>query len=98
LNAPLSEIKRDNVKDFFLWAFFNTGEHDPVDGEELDEYVGERKIEPGRGSARCMRLTVDKVDMLHRSLTWYMVSFCSKIKSNLSFYSTNWVANSYPSL
>ena len=104
LNAPLSEIKRDNVKDFFLWAFFNTGEHDPVDDEELDEYVGEmeklleRKIEPGRGSASCMRLTVDKVDMLHRSLTWYMVSFCRKIKSYLSFYSTNWVANSYPSL
>jgi hypothetical protein len=104
LNAPLSEIKRDNVKDFFLWEFFNTGEHDPVDEEELDEYVRERKkllerkIEPGRGSAKCMRLTVDKVDMLHRSLTWYMVSFYSEIKSYLSFCSTNWVANSYPSL
>jgi hypothetical protein len=27
-NAPVSEIKRDNVKDFFRWAFLNTGDHD----------------------------------------------------------------------
>jgi len=62
-------------------GFFNMGEPDPVDDEGLEEYVGEmeklleRKLEAGRGSAKCLRLTLDKVDMLHRSLTWYMCVF-----------------------
>jgi hypothetical protein len=80
-NAPASEIKRDNVKDFFRWAFLNTGEHDPAYDEELEEYTQEiekllgRKLELGRGNAKCLRLTLDKVEMLHRSLTWYLVSY-----------------------
>jgi hypothetical protein len=80
-NAPASEIKRDNVKDFFRWAFLNTGEYDPTYDEELEEYTQEiekllgRKLEPGRGNAKCLRLTLDKVEMLHRSLTWYLVSY-----------------------
>jgi hypothetical protein len=79
-NAPLSEIKRDNVKDFFRWAFLNTGDHDLTYDEELEEYTQEiekllgKKLEPGRGNAKCLRLTLDKVEMLHRSLTWYIVS------------------------
>ncbi|RTE77577.1 hypothetical protein BHE90_007948 [Fusarium euwallaceae] len=79
--APASEIKRDNVKDFFQWAFLNTGEHDPAYDEELEEYTQEmerllgRKLELGRGNAKCLRLTLDKVEMLHRSLTWYLVSY-----------------------
>ncbi|KAH6880396.1 hypothetical protein B0T10DRAFT_463956 [Thelonectria olida] len=65
-NAPASEIKRENVKDFFQWAFLNTGELDPAYDEELEEYVGamekllRRKLEPGRGNANCLRLTLDK--------------------------------------
>ena len=79
-NAPKSEIKRDNVKEFFCWAFLNKGEYGPEDNEELDEYVDRmevllgRQLESGRGNAECLRLTLDKVDMLHRSLTWYLVS------------------------
>src|SRR5205814_169743 len=41
MDAPALEIKRENVKDFFRWAFFNTGDPDLVDDEELEEYVGE---------------------------------------------------------
>ncbi|KAH7127199.1 hypothetical protein B0J11DRAFT_433640 [Dendryphion nanum] len=46
---------------------------------ELDEYVDGvqtllgHKIEPGRGKAEGLRLTVDKVKMLHRPLLWYMI-------------------------
>ena len=93
LDAPASEIKRENVKDFFRWAFFNTGESDLVDDEELEEYTGEmekllgRKLEAGRGNAKCLRLTLDKVDMLHRSLMWYLVSFSRKIQADSSFHS-----------
>lgn len=79
-DAPKEEIKWENVKDFFRWAFLNTGEVDREYDEELEGFVKEtetllqRKIEPGRGNAQCLRLTLDKVEMLHRSLTWYGVS------------------------
>ncbi|PVH91207.1 hypothetical protein DM02DRAFT_706393, partial [Periconia macrospinosa] len=81
MDAPASEIKRENVKDFFRWAFLNTGVPNTVDNEELEEFVREmekllkRKIEPGRGNAKCFRPTLEKVDMLHRSLTWYLCVF-----------------------
>ena len=83
--APEAEIKRENVKDFFRWAFLNTGKVETADEEELEEYVGEmetllgRNLEPGRGTAECLRLTLSKVEMLHRSLTWYSVSFLCEI-------------------
>jgi hypothetical protein len=53
--------------------------------EELEAYADGietmlgRKLEKGRGPAQCLRLTVDKVKMLHRPLLWYMVS-CSARK------------------
>ncbi len=80
LGAPLNEIKRENVKDFFLWAFFNRGGPPGDEDAELEEYIEAveqllgRRIGPGRGSAQCLRLTLDRVDMLHRSLIWYWVS------------------------
>lgn len=78
--APEAEIKREKVKDFFRWAFLNTAETDQAFDEELEEYTGEmekllgRKLEPGRGKAKCLRLTMDEVEMLHRSPAWYLVS------------------------
>lgn len=79
LGADLADIKRDNVADFILWAFFNR--HGPAgdDAEEVEEYIQlhERTFghtfPPGRGNVGCLRLTLEKVDMLHRSLVWY---FC----------------------
>ena len=41
-----------------------------VDG--IETLLG-RKLEPGRGSARCLRLTVDAVGMSHRPVLWYLV-------------------------
>jgi pimeloyl-ACP methyl ester carboxylesterase len=82
LGADPKEIKRENVKDFFLWAFFNRGGPPGDDDEELEEYISStekllgRPIEAGRGKAQALRLTIDRVDMLHRSLIWYFVS-CS---------------------
>jgi len=79
LGAPPEEIKRDNIKEFILWAFFNRGGDPGADDEELEEYVCMyedllgRKFEEGRGKATCLRLTLEKVDMLHRSLAWYFV-------------------------
>lgn len=78
--APPSEIKRDNLKEFLCWAFLNKGAYGTLDDEELEEYADDlemrlgRKLELGRGNAKSLRLTMDRVTMLHRSLLWYMVS------------------------
>lgn len=83
LDADTSEIRRDNVKEFFLWAFFNRGGEPGEDEEELEEYVAVlerqlgREIPQGRGNAKCLRLTLDEVFMSHRSLIWYCVSLGS---------------------
>lgn len=67
------------MKEFIQWAFFNRGGDAGDDEEELEEYVAAyetlvgRKFEPGRGKAESLRLTLDPIDMLHRSLAWYMV-------------------------
>jgi hypothetical protein len=77
--ASLNDIKRDNLKEFFRWAFLNTGIEDPAYDEELEEYVQnlEQKIgrdfERGRSNVKCYRLSIDNASILHRSLWWYFV-------------------------
>ena len=67
------------MKEFIQWAFFNRAGEPGDDDDELEEYVDAyetlvgRKFEPGRGKAESLRLTLDPIDMLHRSLAWYMV-------------------------
>ncbi len=80
MGAPRSEIRRDNVKEFFCWAFLDRSEYGALDEEELEEYADKmelllgRRLAPGRGNAISLRLTMDRVKMLHRSILWYMVS------------------------
>ena len=82
-NGPLSEIKRDNLKDFYCWAFLNKSAYGLLDDEELEEYVSKfekvlgRTLEPGRGVADPLRLTVDEVKWAHRPLVWYLVGSVS---------------------
>lgn len=77
--APKSEIRRENVKEFFCWAFLDKNSGGLLEDEELEEYAGKmekllgRKLPPGRGKAVPLRLTMDKVKMLHRSILWYLV-------------------------
>lgn len=77
LGSPLEEIKRDNLKEFLLWAFFDRDGPPGDDNPQLEEFVVKiegllgRKLEPGRGRAMCLRLTLDKVEMQHSSLLWY---------------------------
>jgi len=88
LNERLSAIKRDNVKEFFRWAFLNTDVVDPNYDDELEIYV--QKLEErigteflqGRGDVKSLRLTLEKVGALHRSLVWYMVRTFPKVSGN----------------
>ncbi|RAL61879.1 hypothetical protein DID88_002942 [Monilinia fructigena] len=102
LGADIREIRRDNVKEFFLWAFFNRGGPPGDDDEELEEYIGilekqlGRDILEGRGNAKCLRLTLDEVAMSHRSLIWYccvgfvdFLTFCSLRYHGFDFHRTS---------
>lgn len=79
LGASPKDVKRENIEEFFRWAFFNTSFPDPAYDEELADYVEMleksigRKLEPGKSSVKCLRLTLDNVVILHRSLIWYFV-------------------------
>jgi hypothetical protein len=87
--APADEIRRENLKDFFLWAFFNRCGVRGDDEEEIEEYVDateellRRRIEPGRGSAQCLRLTLIPVDIRYRSFIWHWVSQASSLHRSI---------------
>jgi hypothetical protein len=79
LGAPLNAIGRDNIKQWLRWAFLNTDIDEPSLDDELESYVKQlemrlgKSFPPGRADVKSIRLTLDKVDALHRSVTWYMV-------------------------
>ena len=79
LDAPLSAIRKENIKEFFRWAFLSTDVADSGYDDEVESYVKKleerigMEFQPGRSDVKSLRLTLDKVDALHRSLTWYMV-------------------------
>jgi len=81
--APLEDVGRDGVKLFLAWGFLNKGTVDAENEEELQEYLREMEeiIGPdfrfGNGKAQPLRLTFDPIDLLHRSLWWYLVSLFS---------------------
>ncbi|KAI9845863.1 MAG: hypothetical protein M1838_001518 [Thelocarpon superellum] len=102
LGAKRQHIKRENLKEFITWAFFNTDQAKAENEEELDDYVKAtekllgRELSPGRGSAKSLRLTLGEVDCLHRSLLWYLcvstvdvVLYCSMLTIGFHFHRTS---------
>ena len=83
-----AEDEEDEAVDLFAAA--NDAEGEEKEGEEQDEEgededeVEEYTLEiesmlrkdfrPGKGTVKPLKLTIDPVDMLHRSLLWYFVS------------------------
>lgn len=88
--AEIEEIGRDDLKDYLSWAFWEgrTTAEDEVELEEItkevEKMIGKRKFKPGRGSVKSIRLTLDHVEMDHRSLLWYSVG-CEQLVSYLSY-------------
>ena len=78
-----SDIKRDNVVEWMSWALFSSevGNLQSEWEEELEamlrrvELETRTSFEPGYNpKAKSMRLTFDPVVMVHRPLSWYIVS------------------------
>ncbi|PKS09906.1 hypothetical protein jhhlp_004529 [Lomentospora prolificans] len=96
LGADVSELRRDNIREFLLWGFFDQDlkmcDEDSV-LDELEEYIVRveerlgRKLEPGKSSARCLRLTLDDVQCRYRSLTWYGIVFLVDLVSHATLHS-----------
>jgi pimeloyl-ACP methyl ester carboxylesterase len=89
LGANPDDIRRDNLVEFILWAFFNRGGPVGEDAEEVEEYIQlhertfHRSFAPGRNpDVKCLKLTLDDVELLHRSLVWY---FCVAFVDFLTF-------------
>lgn len=79
-NSHLEDIRRENLKDWFLWALWERDGPPGEDDEELEDIISEveerldMKIKPGRGDAEALRPSFDRIRMTHRSLFWYIVS------------------------
>lgn len=83
LKNPTSDMGRENVKEFIRWAFLNTDVIDYDHEDEVESYLKQLETKlgtefpQGKTNVKCLRLTLDKVNALHRSLTWYMVCIAS---------------------
>ncbi|KAI1749598.1 hypothetical protein F4782DRAFT_533227 [Xylaria castorea] len=81
LKANPSEIRKDNVREFLSWAFFDRhpGNESAAELEELDEYLAEieqrigYQLKPGKGKAESLRLTLDNIEVRYRSVVWYII-------------------------
>lgn len=78
--ARKEDIKRENVREFIHWAFFNAEPVTEEDEREVEDYLTMiesrlgRAFLPGKGDAMSLRTTLDTVHCTHRSLFWYLVS------------------------
>ncbi|OCH92258.1 alpha/beta-hydrolase [Obba rivulosa] len=81
-STTASSLKRENVREWLLWAFFGTPRVGHWDEwkEEIDEYIATvekaigHELEDGwNEDAPCMKVTLDPVTMLHRPFVWYMI-------------------------
>ncbi|CAM1508562.1 Fc.00g054100.m01.CDS01 [Cosmosporella sp. VM-42] len=97
MGADPEEIRRDNVKEFFLWAFFELdegfndhGDEDTIE-QEINEFVSVferrlgRKLKEGRGTAKGLRLTFDNIHTTYRSPLWYLIVFGIDLVAHFTF-------------
>ncbi|KAG5951628.1 hypothetical protein E4U53_002662 [Claviceps sorghi] len=110
LGADMEDIRHDNLREFFLWAFFDTDMQaqnpaciDPGVWDEVEEYIAlteqqlGRRFRKGRGSAKCLRLTFDHVPSTYRCLLWYCIIFAVDMATHavLSWHGFSFYARSF---
>ncbi|EKM52202.1 uncharacterized protein PHACADRAFT_148672 [Phanerochaete carnosa HHB-10118-sp] len=89
---PLRAIRRENVIEWILWAFFSSTRDQLVEEwwAEIEDYIRAletllgRNIEPGRNEEiKCMKVSLDPVYALHRPMIWYSIVFIVDIYTSL---------------
>ncbi|KAF2731006.1 hypothetical protein EJ04DRAFT_499396 [Polyplosphaeria fusca] len=97
--ASLGDLRRENLKEWLLWALFDSSAPPGDDDEELEGYVTEIEerlgtaIKPGWGPAKSLRMNFDKFTVTHRTLLYYfaigivdLVTSIALLISGFSFY------------
>lgn len=76
----MDDVRRENIKEWLLWALFDREGPPGDDDEELEEYLKVvekclgRSIRPGWGPVESLRLNFQRFTVSHRSLVFYLVS------------------------
>lgn len=84
LGTELEDIRRDNVREFLLWAFFEreddeSAAEDAAVAEDVEQFIQDienkigRPFDEGRSPVESLRLTLDGIETKYRSLLWYMI-------------------------
>lgn len=87
LGADMTDVWRENLRDFFLWGFFELrseemdfeSESAQAVVQETDAYIDAvqsqlgYKLQSGRGPATSFRLTFDPIHTTYRGLAWYSI-------------------------
>lgn len=88
--SEIDEIRRDNVKDFIRWAFFNNLPGGRETEDDIESYTRQlealqgRRFPPGKNSSlEHLGQRLERTDGLHRSLLWYLVGEPPSITSSL---------------
>ncbi|KAL0940129.1 alpha beta hydrolase fold family [Colletotrichum truncatum] len=78
-NAQIGDIRRENVKDWLMWALFDK-QGDPGEFDaELEEYITDAEeragvtIKKGFGDSAPIRLSFDPISIRHRSWIFYLM-------------------------
>ena len=94
LGASEDEIRRENVREFIHWAFFNTQDLAESEHEEMEDYLERIGVElgrpllPGRGDARCLRSSLDPIRCSYRPLLWNLVQRVAVLRVSMTYADT----------
>lgn len=82
----LDGLRREDLKEWILWALFDREGPPGDDNEELEDYMEaiekalDRNVKSGCGPAKSLRLNFTRFKVTHRSLLYYLV--CSSTLIN----------------
>ncbi|KAI8591395.1 Alpha/Beta hydrolase protein [Geranomyces variabilis] len=82
--APIETIGRENMVQWFAWAMWDAEPHDltPSELQEISQFIADTERAAGGGvviregynpDVKCMRLTIDDMQHLHRPFVYYVV-------------------------
>ncbi|KAF5022570.1 hypothetical protein F66182_5403 [Fusarium sp. NRRL 66182] len=98
MDSNPSEIRRENIREFLVWAFFERPDGQGLvdqNGDSMEEEVEHyislleqrlgRVFEDGRGNVQSLRLTLDGITTTYRGLLWYIIVFIVDQATHFAF-------------
>ncbi|KAF1948569.1 hypothetical protein CC80DRAFT_529937 [Byssothecium circinans] len=88
--SSLEDLRRENLKEWLLWALFDRDGPPGADDAELEGYVEAveealgREIQPGLGPVESVRLNFQPFIITHRALTFYLIIGCIDFTASIT--------------